>query len=93
MEQAGFIFLIAILVESAVEWLKELIKGPLQWPRILALGLALVLLFILDLDIFVLAGRDTGVPFLGTFLLALVVSRGAGYAHEFLDRIGAWRKG
>jgi len=93
MEKLGLVVLAAILIEAVVEWVKDLVRSDVRWPKLVALGVAIPILFLLDLDIFSLVGLERNIPFLGTLLLGVVASRGAGYAHDFLDRIGAWRSG
>jgi len=93
MEKLSFIILVAILVEGVVDWIKDLSKADVRWPKVLALAVAFPLLYLLELDIFQLVGITPPIPVLGTLLLAVVVSRGAGYVHDFLGRISAWKKG
>lgn len=92
MDTMLLLILTAILVEGVVEWVKEVKKEKPRWPKILALALSFVILFLMDLDFFALLEKETSIPFLGSFLLAFVVSRGANYVHDFLGHITAWRQ-
>lgn len=91
MDKLGLVVLAAILIEAVVEWVKELVRSDVRWPKLVALGISIPILYLLDLDIFSLVGVERKVPFLGTFLLGIAASRGAGYAHDFLDRLGVWK--
>lgn len=93
MGKLGLVVLSAILIEAVVEWVKDLVRAEVRWPKLVALGVSVPVLFLLELDIFSLVGIEQKIPFLGTVLLAFVASRGAGYAHEFLDRVMSWKKG
>lgn len=86
------VILVAVFVEAIVEWVKDIARSEFMWTKILGYVVGLIILYLLDLDIFIILGLEPAVPFLGTVILAFIVGRGANYAHDILERINLWRK-
>ena len=92
MGNLTLVVLASILVEAVVDWVKELVEAEVRWPKILAAGVAVLLIFIMELDLFQMLGIETRIPHVGALLLAIVASRGANYTHDLLDRVSSWRE-
>ncbi len=86
------LILVAILVESLVEWIKDIVRKEVQWMDLASLAVSFVVLYILGPEIPPIIGFNIEVPFLGIIFLSIIISRGANYVHEILDRVNNWRK-
>ncbi len=84
--------LVAILVESIIEWIKDIVRKEVQWMDLASLGISFVVLYILGPDIPPIIGFNIEIPVLGIIFLSIIISRGANYVHEVLDRVNNWRK-
>lgn len=85
--------MLALIVEAFVEYAKSIGKGLAdgQWKtavtQIVALAVAQVLCFAIDLDIFKLVGLEFAWAWLGVVLTGIFISRGSNYAADFVKRL------
>lgn len=92
MEQITILIMVAILVEAISDWVKDLFSSQTRWPRLVALGISLIIVFTLQLDLFLLLRLEPAYPVVGGVLLSILVSRGANFVHDFLDRLRSWKE-
>ena len=77
-----------ILVEAVVEVIKSIFSdGKLNYTVLLSIGVGILFAFTLRVDLFQLLGIDVHITYVGTVLSGLVVSRGANFAHDLLDKL------
>lgn len=100
MSELGIVFVVAFLVESVWQALKPL------WPPFLhnlqdkgipvdgigALIVSLALCFAYQVDLPVLIGLKTSIPYLGIILTAALMYRGSAFLHDIVENIGALRQ-
>lgn len=93
MENLFIIFIVALIAESVWETLKMTWQhGKVCIDRIGALIVSLVICIDVKLDILVLLGINTTIPFLGIILTAILISRGSNFAHDLLVKIEQGKK-
>ena len=87
------VFILGLLVESIVETIEWVIEREFLRQRLEALLAAELLAFTSGANIFTLANLDaTGplgqvAPIIGTALAGLLLSRGANFVHDLLERM------
>lgn len=92
MEQLTLLLMVAILVEALSDWVKDLLSSQTRRSRLVALGISLIIVFTLQLDLFLLLRLEPAVPVVGGVLLSILVSRGANFVHDLLDRLRSWKE-
>lgn len=87
MEYAQLI-IVAILVEAIWENLKMIWEnGKISVNRIGSLILAILLCLLASVDIFPLIGIGMSVPFVGSVLTGIIVSRGANFVNDLFTKL------
>ena len=89
MDILAIIAVLAITVESLVEYIGELVKDKkLQWKQVLAIIFGVALAFLApEADLYSAIGIRFSVPFVGNVLTGLVFCRGANYLSDFISKI------
>ena len=87
IESFVILFILAVLCESIVEWVKELIPFEETVTRLIALVVGIVLAVGAGQNLFDLLAIDFAYPVVGFAIAGLVVSRGSNYIHDLLNRI------
>lgn len=88
MEKLIIILIATLISESVWETLKMTWqKGKLSLDRIGALITALVVCIGVNIDLLALLGINTSIPFLGTILTGVLVSRGSNFIHDLLEKV------
>lgn len=84
----GYVFVVmAFVIESTWEALKNIVvKGKLSKDRIGTIIIALVVVFVGDLDIIDFLGVNM-IYGIGKILTAILISRGSNFAHDFVSLI------
>ncbi len=80
------VFVIALLIESLTEYIKDIING-IDFKKIISVVLSLLICFGANLDLFELLGIDFNIPYVGIVLLAIVFSRGSNVVHDLFDKL------
>lgn len=84
MKLVGIIF-IAAIAESVWETIKLICKnGDFDWDKAGAILVGILIAFGTNADIFQLLGIPFRVPYVGTVLTGLLISRGANFIHDLL---------
>lgn len=92
------VIVLAIIVEAVVEYGKSIGKGFAegQWKtaglQLAAIAVAVVLCFAADVDVFAIIGLQFAWPWLGIVLTGVVISRGANYTSDFIQRLQGAKK-
>ena len=82
------IMVIALLAETIWENLKMVWqKGKISIDRIGALVVSIIVSLSTQLDIFSILNFGISVPYVGSFLTGILISRGANVIHDLLNKI------
>ena len=88
MDLAVKIVVLAIVVESTVEALKNIwSKGKLNWIQILALGVGLSLAIATRTDLLEMFNITSTTPIIGMVVTGVLISRGGNATHDLLDKL------
>lgn len=88
MESFFQVIVIALLAETIWENLKMVWQeGKLNVDRIGALIVSIVVAMATQLDVFTILNFNITIPFVGSFLTGLLISRGANVIHDLLEKI------
>ena len=88
MELLAQLLIGAILIEALVDTVKRVYTKTIQWEYFLALAVGILVAVVYGLDLPAVAGLVTAVPFVGAILTGIILSRGANYLYEILQRLG-----
>lgn len=84
MEFLG-LFLSAIVVEGIISYIKLFfVEGKFQWQNIVAIALGVFVAIIYQVDIFNIFGMMPLVPYVGTTLTGILISRGSNYIYQIV---------
>lgn len=82
------IIVIALLAETIWENLKMVWQeGKVNVDRIGALIVSIVVSMATQLDVFAILNFGIAIPFIGSFLTGILISRGANVIHDLLNKI------
>ena len=88
MNYFSIIFL-AIIVEGIITYIKEFfVKGKFQWQMLISIVIGVLVAAAYHADILELAGMETQVPYLGSILTGILISRGSNYIFDLIKAIG-----
>lgn len=88
MQNLFLIIIVSILAESIWETLKMTWQnGKVSIDRIGALIVSLVLSLGTKMDLLALLGLETTIPYMGSFLTGIIVSRGSNFTHDLLTKV------
>lgn len=88
MQNLFLIIIVSILAESIWETLKMTWQnGKVSIDRIGALIISLVLSLGTKMDLLSLLGLETTIPYMGSFLTGIIVSRGSNFTHDLLTKV------
>lgn len=93
MENFFQVIVIALLAETIWENLKMVWQeGKLNVDRIGALIVSIIVAMATQLDVFAILNFNITIPFVGSFLTGLLISRGANVIHDLLEKIQSLKK-
>ena len=82
------IIIIAILIEAVWENLKMIWQnGKFSIDKIGALFISILTCVLVNADIFNLVGLSISIPFMGSILTGILISRGANFVHDIFSKI------
>lgn len=82
------LLILAVLVESLVQIVKSLFdNGKLNRTVLVSIAVGLLLAFTIDLDIFSILGLEARIAFVGVIATGLLISRGANFVHDLIDKL------
>ncbi len=89
MNYFGIVFL-AIIVEGIITYIKEFfVNGKFQWQMLISIVIGVLVAAAYRVDVLALAGMQTAVPYLGSVLTGVLISRGSNYVFDLIKAIGA----
>lgn len=84
------LFLAAIVVEGIVSYSKLIfVDKRFQWQNVAAIGLGVIIALAYRIDLFDIAGLAATIPYVGTVLTGILLSRGSNYIYEIIKKITA----
>lgn len=88
MENILSILMVAVTVEALTEWVKLLLKDgkPDKW-MVTSLLTAELLTIAAGVDLFAGVGLSFSIPYLGSVLTGIFLSRGSNYVADFLKKL------
>ena len=87
MEFFGIVFL-AIIVEGVISYVKTfLVDGKIQWQIVAAIIIGVLVAATYQVDLLALAGLKASVPFIGSLLTGILISRGSNYVFDLIKLI------
>lgn len=87
------IVLVAILIEAVWENLKLVIKNKKpNVSMIVVLILSIIVCLAFSIDIFAVVGLKSSIPYIGSILTGIVVSRGANVVNDLISRLQGIKK-
>lgn len=86
------ILVMAIVVESVVDIIKDVfVNKTVMWQKIVSIVLGVVVAIGFGVDLFAMFGLTSTIPYLGTVLSGLLMSRGANYINDILAKITSYK--
>lgn len=83
-----FMLIAALVCEALMETIKTIYEqGKVNWNRVLAILLGILVCMAFNIDLFTLLGFVSSVPFIGTILTGIMISRGANFVHDLFKII------
>lgn len=82
------LLILAILVESLVQIIKSLFdNGKLNRTVLVSIVVGLLLAFTIGLDVFSILGLEARIDFVGVIATGLLISRGANFVHDLIEKL------
>lgn len=90
----SFIIIAAFLCEALIETFLTIYEnGKINWKRVLGVILGMILCWAYTIDLLYLLGFVSPVPFIGTLLTGILISRGANGVHDLLRIVEGFKNG
>lgn len=83
----GAAIVLAVITEAVVEYVRNLTKGQFTLKKGVALAVALILSFGTGLDLFEMIDIEFQIPYVGTVLIGIFMSRGANFLHDLFEKL------
>jgi hypothetical protein len=88
MNYFGVIFL-SIIVEGIITYIKEFfVNGKFQWQMLISIVVGVLVAAAYHVDLLALSGMQTPVPYLGSILTGILISRGSNYIFDLIKALG-----
>jgi len=79
--------MLAVVLEAVVEYIKDIFNGEFVLEKLVAIVLGVLFAFGAGIDIFEMVEIDFHIPYVGTMILGLFISKGANVVHDIFDRL------
>ncbi len=87
------IIVMSILIEAVITYTKTLvIEKNIQWQIIAAVVLSVAVCLLYGLDIPALVGIKSPVPYVGSIITGILVSRGSNYIYDLIKTLTSKKK-
>lgn len=84
--------MLAIVVEGMITYFKTLVmNGKLQWQIITSIVLGVLLTVAYNVDLLSVVGFTSQVPFVGSVVTGVLISRGSNYIFDLVGQLTAIR--
>lgn len=87
------IIMLAVIIEGLIEYAKLIIRHDMVWKQVAAIVGSVFLAVAAKVDLFAVFELEFAVPYLGTVLTGIFLSRGANYVSDFIKKLQAPSEG
>ena len=89
MEYFG-LFLLSIIVEGVITYFKEFfINGEIKWEMAASVLLGIFVAVAYGVDLLADMGMQTNIPYVGSILTGILISRGSNYVFDLVKKLTA----
>lgn len=89
MEYFG-LFLLSIIVEGVITYFKEFfINGEVKWEMVASVLLGIFVAVAYGADLLADMGMKTNIPYVGSILTGILISRGSNYVFDLVKKLTA----
>ena len=82
------ILVMSVLVEAVITYVKTwVVNKEFKWPMLVSAVLSIVLCIAYNIDIPSAVGLGSSIPFVGTVVTGVLISRGSNYINDLLKRL------
>lgn len=83
------LILMAIVVEGLITYLQQIVRQHrLCWQMLLSIAIGVFCSVIYQIDLFSMLGLVTDIPYVGSVLTGILISRGSNYLFDPISQIG-----
>lgn len=84
------ILLMAVVVEGLITYLQQLIQNHhLCWQMALSIGIGVFCAVVYQIDLFEMLGLQASLPYVGSVLTGILISRGSNYLFDLIKQFGS----
>lgn len=84
------ILLMAVVVEGLITYLQHLIQNHhLCWQMALSIGIGVFCAVVYRIDLFEMLGLEASLPYVGSVLTGVLISRGSNYLFDLIKQFGS----
>lgn len=84
------ILLMAVVVEGLITYLQHLIQNHhLCWQMALSIGIGVFCAVVYQIDLFEMLGLEASLPYVGSVLTGVLISRGSNYLFDLIKQFGS----
>jgi len=78
----------AIIVEGLITYFKNIfLNGKFQWQQLAAMIIGVTVAVVYNVDIFAMFGVTSTIPFVGSVLSGILISRGSNYIFDLFKQL------
>lgn len=82
------ILVMSVLVEAVITYVKTwVVNKEFKWPMLVSAVLSIVICIAYGIDIPSAVGLSSSIPFVGTVITGVLISRGSNYISDLLKRL------
>ena len=83
------VILMAVVVEGLITYLQQIVRHhKLCWQMLLSIGIGVFCAVSYRIDLFRLFGLNSDIPYVGSILTGVLISRGSNYLFDLIKQIG-----
>ena len=83
----GLIY-VAIIVEGIITYIKNFSSGEgFKWEMLAAMLIGILVAVVYNIDLFALVGLNGSIPFVGSILTGVLISRGSNYIFDLIKSL------
>lgn len=93
MDNIMSVLAISVVVEGLVSYAKMfVVERKIEWQNVVAVVLGVAFAVAYSIDVFALLGMNSAIPFFGSVMSGVLMSRGANYIFDTLKTIRSYGK-
>ena len=83
------IIILAIIVEGVITYARQIISGgKVNWPMLAAIAMGIIVAVAYSVDMLAMLGLVSPMPFIGSILTGILISRGSNYIFDLIKLVG-----